>query len=172
MLWCSVFACLFWICISCLLQKKDMQNRASQQTFGCSYFVRALAIPNFDQIFPHWWSHIISYNKTLIGLKFYREIHTVLQCFRYSKTNTIPIVKFWFWIRQIIILLVAFFYKSECLNGQLYFSTANICQLQICKNQTWRLCFWQDSSDANVACHILSGKLDFFLFNKPSLTPF
>ena len=32
----------------------------------------------------------------------------------------------------------------------------------LCKNQTWRLCFWQDSSEANVACHILSGKLDFF----------
>ena len=31
------------------------------------------------------------------------------------------------------------------------------------KNQTWRLCFWQDSSEANVACHILSGKLDFFI---------
>ena len=131
-----------------------------------------LAIPNFDQIFPHWWSHIISYNKTLIGMKFYREVHTVLQCFRYSKTNTTPIVKFWFWIRQIIILLVTFFYKSECLNGQLYFSTANICQLQICKNPTWRLCFWQDSSDANVACHILSGKLDFFLFNKHPLLHF
>ena len=61
-----------------------------------------LAIPNFDQIFPHWWSHIISYNKTLIGMKFYREVHTVLQCFRYSKTNTTPIMKFW--IRQIILL--------------------------------------------------------------------
>ena len=91
-----------------------------------------LPIPNFDQIFPHWWSHIISYNKTLIGLKFYREIHTVLQCFRYSKTKTTPIVKFRFWIRHII-LLVTILYKSECLNRHLYFSTANICQLQICK---------------------------------------
>ena len=34
--------------------KKERKKRASQQTFGCSYFVRALAIPNFDQIFPHW----------------------------------------------------------------------------------------------------------------------
>jgi hypothetical protein len=58
--------------------------------------------------------------------------------------------------------IITLFHKNECLNDQLYFSTANICQLQICKNQTWRLCFWQDSSEANVACHILSGKLDFF----------
>ena len=131
-----------------------IEKKAYLQDSGCY-----IAVPNFDQIFPHWWSHIISYNKTLIGLKFYREIHTVLQCFRYSKTNTTPIVKFWFWIRQII-LLVTFLYKSECLNGHFYFS---ICQLQICKNQTWRLCFWQDSSELNVACHILSGKLDFII---------
>ena len=38
----------FWICISCLLQKKTCQNWASQQTFGRSYFVRALfSPPNF-----------------------------------------------------------------------------------------------------------------------------
>ena len=31
----------FLICISCLLQKRHAKNQASQQTFGCSYFVRA-----------------------------------------------------------------------------------------------------------------------------------
>ena len=33
---------IFWILISCLLQKNGSKNGAAQQTFGPSYFVRAL----------------------------------------------------------------------------------------------------------------------------------
>ena len=41
--WCSIFACIVLNLHQLPAAKKDMQKQASQQTFGSSYFVRALA---------------------------------------------------------------------------------------------------------------------------------
>ena len=43
-MWCSVFACLFLLQAADSNSKKTYKNQASQQTFGSSYFIRALVI--------------------------------------------------------------------------------------------------------------------------------